>query len=170
MKLQKILRTINKLITGNGISLRYTLWKIENRKINRDVDVLFPDGLISINSNSKAEISDFGEKNNAKFVTYALDLISKYSLIDGDVFLGRDSNYILFRSGSINLKTDTLTIDSNEINIDCNEININVTNSVTINNVALTFVGDKMLVNGKEVAVVGGDVNPSTNKISVSGQ
>lgn len=169
-KIINILRDIKKLIINNGLSAKYNLWSIGDKNIERDVDVIFPDGLISINSSSKIQVTDFGERNRAKIVTYAADLINKYSIVDGDVFLGRDSNYLLFRNGSLSIQSTNLDININELNIDCEDININVTNAITINNVPLTFVGDKMLINGKEIAVVGGDINPSTNKISVSGQ
>ena len=159
----KFLRTINKLITGDGLSLNFTRWKIGADTLTNDVDVLFPDGIISINSLSKAVISKFQSEHKAVLADYSVDLIAKYNLVDGDIFLGRDSNYLLFREGS-------LSIESDQLNIDCNDVNITVANSITVNGIELTFVADKMLINGAEIAVVGGDVNPTTHKIEISGQ
>jgi len=93
-------------------------------------------------------------------------LIKDYSLKDGDVFLGRNRNYLLFRNGNQSLKSGTLTVEANEVNVVANKINFN--------GVELYSEGGKIKVKVgatlKEMVVVGGTVNLSTGQIITSGQ
>lgn len=82
-------------------------------------------------------------------------LRAKYGLKDKDVFLGRDGNYLLFRDGN-------LTINTGNINITADKI--------TFNGVDIKMSEGVLSVNDKPIAVVGGDVDPITNKITISGQ
>lgn len=157
------LRPIKKIFLENGLVARFVRWEIEQDSIEDDVDVLFPDGIISINSKSNAWIVDFGAKNYSILTDYGKEIIELYSLKDEDLFIGRKENYFLFRDGNVNVKTK-------ELNIDCDDINVNVANSITVNGVSLTFTGNKMLINGNKVAVVGGVANTTTGIIETSGQ
>ena len=49
-------------------------------------------------------------------------------------------------------------------------MNVTVTNGITINEIPLNFIEGKVLINSKQVAVVGGDINIITSKITGSGQ
>ena len=157
------LRNVKKLTLKNILTATFARWSMDGKDLDAQVDVLFPDGMIAINSSAKCWISKFQVDNYALLVKDNYELIEKYSLVDGDVFIGRDSNYLLFRDGSLAVKTD-------QLNIDCKDINITVENAVTINGVELTVVGGKLLLNGVELAVVGGNINTTSNKITTSGQ
>lgn len=157
------LRNIKKLTFKNILTATFSRWVIDGQSLDKDVDVLFPDGIIGINASAKCWISKFQVDNYALLVKDNSELIEKYSLVDGDVFIGRDGNYLLFRGGSLAIKTEELTIEADDLNI-------TVVNGITVNGIPITFVGGKMLINAKEVAVVGGDINTTTNKITTSGQ
>lgn len=160
-----LLRKINK-ISISAASLvfsNFTKWRLGNESIDTDVQMLFPDGIISINKDSKSWISKFQAKNYALFAGDYADLIKKYSLKDKDIFIGREDNYLLFRNGDLEIKTKNL-------NIDCDDINITVANKIKINDIELTFVAGKMLIGDKEIAVVGGSVDPESYLIETSGQ
>jgi hypothetical protein len=158
-----ILRTLKKITIAATVVASITKWRLGSSDLDEDIDVVFPVGCIGIKSDSKAWISKFQANNYALLVKNYSDLIAKYSLKDNDLFYGDDENYILFREGSVNIKSD-------QININCNDINITVANKIKINNVEITFVANKILINGKQVAVVGGDISTVTNKITTSGQ
>lgn len=160
-----ILRRINKITitAASAVLSNFTKWRLIDESIDTEVQMLFPDGIIAINTDSKSWISKFQAKNYALFTSDYADLIKKYSLKDKDVFIGRENNYLLFRNGDLEIKTKNLKID-------CDEANIIVANKIKINNVELTFVAGKMLIGGKEIAVVGGSVDSGTYLINNSGQ
>lgn len=160
-----LLRKINKIsISAASLVLaNFTKWRLGNESIDTDVQMLFPDGIIAINSDSKSWISKFQAKNYALFASDYANLIKKYSLKDKDVFIGRENNYLLFRNGDLEIKSKTF-------NIACDDINITVANKIKINDIELTFIEGKMLIGGKEIAVVGGSVDPETHLINTSGQ
>jgi hypothetical protein len=164
-----LLRSINKLKISNSVRAVFTRWKIEAKNFEDTIPVLFGDGLISINSSAKVNIQNYQAENYGTLLTDGFDLVKKYSLKDGDVFLGRDENYFLFRGGDLNLKTKNLDLNCQEINIECTNINITCP-TITMNGVVFTFTGGKLSINGKEVAVIGGDISTITNKITTSGQ
>ena len=170
------LRSIKKLNINNSVRGIFTRWKIQAKDYDETIPILFGDGLISINSQAKMNIGDYQAENYATLVSDGFDLVKKYSLTDGDLFLGRDENYLLMRSGNLNLKTNNLDLNCQDINIDCQDLVINAASlnitcpSITINEIEFSFTGGKLSINGKEVAVVGGDISTITNKITVSGQ
>ena len=61
------------------------------------------------------------------------------------------------------MKGDQFNLTYNNVNILANSIRFNT-------DVELTSIGWKLLLNGKEIAVVGGDIDTGTNKITGSGQ
>lgn len=158
-----LLRDIQRITkTTSGVFSKYIKWSLGETKVEGNVRLIFSDGLIAFSKN-KVSVSKYQEATYAEVKGDYQELIDKYNISEDDVFLGRDGNYILFRNGNIAIKTSRL-------NLECDDVDITITNAITVNGVALTFVADKMLINGKEVAVIGGDVNPLTNKIEVSGQ
>lgn len=173
----KILRDIKQLIFKTSLFTKVREWGIDGTDIFSKPMVLFPDGIIGINSNSKVSVEEYQETNYAKFYSDYRSLLSKYALKDMDVFLGRDSNYILFRDGITKLENTSLEITSDSSLITSkvldvvSETSIEVTTPIlTLNGVGITVVAGKLFIGGKEVAVVGGDIDPTTNKITVSGQ
>lgn len=187
----KILRDIKQLIFKTSLFTKVREWGIDGTDIFSKPMVLFPDGIIGINSNSKVSVEEYQETNYAKFYSDYRSLLSKYALKDMDVFLGRDSNYILFRDGitklentSLEITSDSSLLTSKELNVVSDsslitskvldvvsETSIEVTTPIlTLNGVGITVVAGKLFIGGKEVAVVGGDIDPTTNKITVSGQ
>lgn len=158
-----LLRTVKKLEIGSTVKSFFARWKIEGKDVNSTVDVLFPVGCVGISSQSKSWITKFQAENYSILVSNYQDIISKFSLKDGDYFYGKDNNYILVQGDNISIKTKQLNIESENINI-------NVTNGINLNGVQITISGNKILFNSKEVAVVGGDISTVTNKITTSGQ
>lgn len=192
-----ILRDIKKLIINGTVAIKFITWKIEDTDVERKASVLFSDGVISINSKSKSFIHQVQADRYAFFVDDAEEIISKYSLVDGDLFIGRIDNYLLFRDNNLNIKCNKFILDCDEVNIEANDITINTTNLTknattininadVINEVATTSINitgnfilngipfsvaaGKLSISGKELAVVGGDVNLSTGEIITSGQ
>lgn len=157
------LRDINKLSISNTVKSFFTKWKIEGKDLTTSVDVLFPIGCVGISSKAKNWISNFQALNYSILVSNASDIIKKYLLKDGDYFYGKDENYILIQDDDIVLKTKSLTINAESINI-------NVTNNIIINGITISFTDNKVSIAGKEIAVIGGTINPSNNTINTSGQ
>ncbi|MGK0468873.1 hypothetical protein [Clostridium sp.] len=166
-----VLRKVKKLIINGIVSINFASWKIGGKDVDIDAKMIFNDGFISINSSSRAIVHQMQANRYGFFVDSAEDLIKEYSLIDGDLFAGRKDNYFLFRGGNLKMKSKDITLDCDKLNISCNSIDINVTNTITINdNIILSFVGDKISINGKEIAVIGGAVNLTSGLINSSGQ
>ena len=185
------LRSIKKLNINNSVRGIFTRWKIQAKDYDETIPILFGDGLISINSQAKMNIGEYQAENYATLVSDGFDLVKKYSLKDGNVFLGRDENYLLMRGGDLDIKTKDLNIETNDISIEANNLDLNCQDinitcqdliltatslnitcpSITINGIVFAFTGGKLSINGKEVAVIGGDIDPViTNKIITSGQ
>lgn len=165
-----LLRTIKKIAINTTVIASFTKWRLGNQDSDADVDVLFPVGCVGIKSDAKAWISKFQANNYSFLVKDYQELIAKYSLVDNDLFYGDDENYILLRNGSMTIKSADINLNCTNLNLTCDDIAITVANSITVNGIALTFVADKFLINGIEIAVVGGDISTVTNKITVSGQ
>ena len=165
-----ILRTIKKLIIETTIAIRFATWKVEGTDVDNDAKVLFSDGLISINSQSKSMIHQLQADRYGFLVGDGEEIIKEHSLVDNDLFLGRIDNYLLFREGNLKLNCKELDLTATDINVNCDSININVANNITINGIVFSFVGNKVSIAGKEIAVIGGDVNLLSGKIIVSGQ
>lgn len=137
------------------------LWSSLNKRVEK-APLYFIDGIIGINSDESVLIG-VNEPTLYGFNIGQYEKLRKdYGLADGDVFVGRNRNYMLFRAGNLRMKGATLTLEYNEVDIVANEINFN--------GVKLTSVGGKIFINDKEIAVVGGDINTETNKITGSGQ
>lgn len=158
-----LLRSINKLSITSTVKAFFSRWKIEGKDLNTSVDVLFPIGCVGISSSAKTWISKFQADNYAFLVSNASAVIDKFQLQDGDYFYGKDENYLL-------VQDDNMTIKTKVLNLLVDNINITVSNNITVNGIVLTFNDNKMLINGKQIAVVGGDISTITNKITTSGQ
>lgn len=158
-----LLRDIKKITISSTVKSFFSRWRIEGKDYEASVDILFPVGCIGITSKAKNWINKFQAENKAILVSDGSDLIKKFNLKDGDFFYGEADNYLLLKDKNLQIKTKSL-------NIDCQDINITTSGNITINNVVFSFSADKISIGGKEIAVVGGDINTSTNKITTSGQ
>lgn len=131
------------------------LWSIGDKNRNEQAPIYFIDGLISLNSSESILIGC----NQPELFSFNIgqyeELRNKYQIKDNDIFLGRDSNYLLFRDANLTIQTEQLNINANKI---------------VFNGVEITSLENIIYINEKAVAVVGGDINPTTNKIEVSGQ
>ena len=137
------------------------LWNTPNKRMEK-APLYFIDGIIGINSEESVMIG-VNEPTLYGFNVGQYEKLRKdYGLKDDDDFVGRNRNYILFRNGNLNMKGTTLKLEYNELQI--------VANSINFNGISLTATGGKLFINGKEIAVVGGDINTTTNKITGSGQ
>ena len=195
-----IFRSIKKLAIKTTVVAHFTGWKIENKDIDNFSNVLFPSGIISINSSDKVMTYQVLDDKFGFILTDGSFYIKKYGLKDPDSFVGRDENYLLFRDGNLqqktkdyNLEAETVTIDANIvditannitlnvgtlnlnadiINIDSDNINVTVTNNITVNGIVFTFIGSRLRIDGIEAAVVGGavQVGPFIGSITTSGQ
>lgn len=159
-----ILRTINNWVIKSGlVTSNFTKWKIEGKNETDDVQTLFPVGCIGLKKTAKLWISKFQANNYSFFVSDYADIIKKFNLKDGDYFYGKDNNYILVQDNDIKIKTANL-------NVDLDNLNITISGNIKINDIILSFSENKISINGKEIAVIGGDVNTTSGKIITSGQ
>jgi len=137
------------------------LWNTPDKRTEK-APLYFMDGIIGINSEESVMIG-VNEPTLFGFnIGEYKKLRTTYGLKDGDVFVGRGRNYALFRNGNLTMKGGTLRLEYNALEV--------VANSLNFNGVVLKVVDGKLLINNKEIAVVGGDINTGTNKITGSGQ
>lgn len=131
------------------------LWNIGKNQRNEQAPIYFIDGLIAINSSSSMLIGENQPQLFSLNVGEYESLREKYQIKDNDVFIGRESNYLLFRDGNLIIETKSLNINAEKL---------------IFNGVEIKSTSGIIYISEKAVAVVGGDVNPLTNKIQVSGQ
>ena len=137
------------------------LWNTPNKRTEK-ARLYFIDGIIGVNSEESVMIG-VNEPTLYGFNVGEYEKIREnYGLKDGDVCVGRNRNYALFRNGNLRMSGTKFTVEYNELQI--------LANSINFNGVVLTVADGKLLINNKEIAVVGGDINTSTNKITGSGQ
>jgi hypothetical protein len=99
-------------------------------------------------------------------VSKAQDVITKNGLKDGDVFVGRNKNFILFRNGNQTIKSTIINIHANELQFVGNKINFNGVELYAEGGKLKLKVGAEL----KEIAVVGGEISTSHKTIITSGQ
>ena len=155
-----ILEKIQKFFwKKNELFLTINRAKLEEDQLDADTEIVYPDGIISVNPNAYAisYVDQYGVfVSNVVDVNNYVNLIKKYEIVNQDLFVGREENYIIFRTNlSLQIKNNSTILD---------------TQTIIINGLEFTVNNGKFFINGKEVAVVGGDINPSTNKIINSGQ
>jgi hypothetical protein len=159
-------RNLTKTKIGKTIQSIWNQWFVQGDKISKTGDMIFIDGLVSFDDEGKIAAC----KNDAQTITFPVSFAERIIKVMGikskDVFLGREGNYLFFRNGNLNIKTTSLTINANDININANKIIFNGVNIYSIDG-KLKIGNDEAQ---KEVAVIGGDVDPITNKIITSGQ
>ncbi len=162
-----IFEKINKFLTDKILKISIDKYKLENEQLSIESEVVYPDGIISVNQNAysitmKDEYGVF--ISNIVDADNAINLINKYKIVDNELLVGREENYIIFRNNfSLQIKNnDTICESSNSFQISSNEIDFN--------GIKLTVANGKLLLNGKEISVVGGDIDPTSNKIINSGQ
>lgn len=155
-----ILEKIQKFFwKKNELFLTINRAKLEGEQLDADTEIVYPDGIISVNPNAYAvsHVDQYGVfVSNVVDVDNYVNLIKKHEIVNQDLFVGREENYIIFRTNlSLQIKNNNTILD---------------TQTIVINGLQFTVNNGKFFINGKEVAVVGGDINPSTNKIINSGQ
>ncbi len=158
-----LLRTIKKLTVSSTVKTFFAKWKVDGQDHNAEVDVFFPIGCVGISKNGKSWINKFQADNNALLVSDASSLIQQFSLKENDYFYGDSTNYLLLQDGNLTIKTKSLIFD-------CQDINITTTGNITINGIVMSFADNKVSINDKEIAVVGGEISTATNNITTSGQ
>jgi hypothetical protein len=131
------------------------LWKLGDTNRMAKAPLYFIDGLIAINSSESMLIGENQPDLFALNIGEYQKLREQYQIKDNDVFVGRENNYLLFRDGVLTIKTTDLVINASKIIY--NGLEINVTANI-------------ISINGKQVAVIGGDVDLLTGKITASGQ
>lgn len=115
-----IYRTTTKLTQGtSGLIAKIQTYFYNKKTLSTDVNVLYQDGLYSINTNSKILAIENDFKNLYSLLyqdTEALKIIKSFGLQEKDIFLGREGVYILFKNnekemsligGKIAIKNDT---------------------------------------------------------------
>lgn len=160
------IRKIKKLIVSNLAKAYFSTYQIGNNSVDLSSDIYFIDGVVGINSESKILTSKSDAVRYAMIIDKYESIISNNDLKDKDVFVGRNSNYILFRNGNQTIKSSTVLVQANEIDVIANKINFNGVELYSEAGKLKIKVGSLL----KEVAVVGGTVNLSTGQIITSGQ
>jgi len=127
MKQSIIYRKIIKLSASvSGMLATIQTYFYNKRAITQDVNVLYIDGLVSVNSKSNVLPVENDIKNLYSPLyqdVEALKIIQSLNLQEEDIFLGRESIYILFNNseGKMTIKnsaTDLKTILTQNIAID----------------------------------------------------
>ena len=120
-------RNVRKLIQGtSGMLAQIQTYFYNKKSITRNVNILYQDGLVSVNSNSKVLVieNDIKDLYSSLYQdTEALSLIKSEGLNEKDVLLGRSGVYILIKNNSKKLAiknntTDLKTILEQNIAID----------------------------------------------------
>lgn len=108
-----IYRNTIKLSQGTaGILSKIQTYFYNKKSITADVNILYQDGLYSVNTDSKILAIENDVKNLYSLLyqdTEALKIIQSFELQEKDIFLGREGVYILFKNADkkITLKNDT---------------------------------------------------------------
>lgn len=109
-----------------GIIGKIQTYFYNKKSITADVNILYQDGLYSVNTNSKILTVENDVKDSYSMLyqdAEALKIIQLLNLQEKDIFLGREGIYILFKSseGKMTIKnstTDLKTILTQNIAID----------------------------------------------------
>lgn len=163
---------IKKLANINNIKLAklhllFNKYKHEESELDVESEVIYTDGLISVNSDAYSVtyrdqygvlMSKIVDIDNAPY------LIKKYQLQKTDLFVGRDSNNIIFRDNLL------LQIENKNTNISSSESISLSTEKFILNGIELNVIDGKLFINNKEIAVVGAESDSITHKIINSGQ
>jgi len=120
-------RQIKKLTQGSsGMFAQIQTYFYNKRSMIKEVNILYQDGLVSVNMDSKVLVmeNDIKELYSSLYQdTEALNLIKSKNLNEKDVLLGRSSVYILIKNNNKKLvikndTTDLKTILEQNIAID----------------------------------------------------
>jgi hypothetical protein len=162
-----IFEKISKFLIDKTLKIFIDRYKIGKDQLSIESEVIYPDGIISVNQDAysitmKDEYGVF--ISNIVDCDNAINLINKYKILDQELLVGREENYIIFRKDfSLQIKNNTTTFEcANTFKVVSPEINFN--------GIKLTILNGKLLLNGKEISVVGATIDPATNKIINSGQ
>lgn len=158
-----LIRKIKKLVSGKLVNVKFMPYSATP---DMQSDVYFMDGIIGINSDASVIVGKSDATTYGMIISKAESTITKNGLKDGDVFVGRDRNYVLFRNGNQTIKSTIININANELQFVGNKINFNGVELYSEGNKLKIKVGAEL----KEIAVVGGSVNISTGQIISSGQ
>jgi len=144
----------------------FSTYQIGNDSVDLSSDIYFIDGLVGINSNASVLTGKSDATRYALIVDKNSRLIDTHGLTDGDVLVGRERNYILFRAGDQLIKSTEISVIANQINITANKIVFNGIELFVEAGKLKIKVGSEL----KEVVVVGGTADTTTGKIITSGQ
>jgi hypothetical protein len=132
-----LIRYIKKLVAGKLVNVSFSPYSASP---DLKSDVYFMDGVIGINSDSSVIVGKSDADTYAMIVSKAQDVITKNGLKDGDVFIGRNKNFVLFRNGNQTIKSTIINIHANELQFVGNKINFNYTYITSILNNSKTNV------------------------------
>jgi hypothetical protein len=153
-------------INSAKLYLSFNRYKHEGSELDAESEVIYPDGLMSVNNHaySLTYRDEYGVLMSNIVNIDNSTLIKKYKIENLDLFVGRDSNNIIFRTNLLlQIENKNTTISSLE-NISLN------TGKFILNGIELNVIGGKLYINNKEIAVVGAESDATTHKIINSGQ
>lgn len=141
-----IYRTTTKLTQGtSGLIAKIQTYFYNKKTLSTDVNVLYQDGLYSINTNSKILAIENDFKNLYSLLyqdTEALKIIKSFGLQEKDIFLGREGVYILFKNNekAMSLVGDTISLIGGKIAIknDTTDLKTILTQNIAIDNAFFT--------------------------------
>ena len=152
----------NWLESGNTENTELASFRTHDFSDGIAIMSIFPDPNVLLNYNNEATELFYGENTRILLEEEIVTITNTSSTIELDA------------SGNANINCNTLNITtaSGSASLDSNG-NLTISgNTFTIGGLILSVAGGKLLVNGKEVAVVGGTTvgNAATQTITVSGQ
>lgn len=160
-----LIRNIIKLILGKQLFAQFVKWTIDGSAVMDTAKIFFIDGVTAFTSDADVLLGLIPGSNFGIIGSNAEDIIKLLNMQSGDVVLGRplDGNYILFRAGSSMAKGKELILSYDTFNLMASSFKFN-------SGMNITSEGGKLFINGKEIAVIGGTVDPTDNTIITSGQ
>lgn len=158
MLIRKLKQLIyNKVLTGKFFNY--------NNIAQFEATIYSPDGIISMNTQAKImAMKNDSADSVGMLVSDNERLLKVIGISYDDVFVGKEKNYIHFKS------TGNISIKGTEVDINCNSISI-TTNSINFNGILISKLETgELAINNNPIAVIGGTVDPVTNQIITSGQ
>lgn len=134
-----IYRNTIKLTQGtSGLLAKIQTYFYNKKSITTNVNVLYQDGLYSVNTDSKILAIENDVKNVYSLLYQdieALKIIKSFNLQEKDIFLGREGVYILFKNSN-----KTMSIIGKKITIknDITDLKTILTQNIAIDNAFFT--------------------------------
>jgi len=148
-----------------GMLAKIQTYFYNKKSITTNVNILYQDGLYSVNKDSKILAIENDVKNLYSLLyqdTEALKIIQSIGLQEKDIFLGREEVYILFKNSEkkatlmadiINIGTNNASIlvdkDTNQITIknDTTDLKTILTQNITIDNAFFNSLSTALATN-----------------------